>query len=510
MASLALRSVFIAALVTPALSRAAEAGGQATVVVIATKGKGGPALAPQVKTLVEKPLGKQFKVLPLPAYQKAAKKAGVKPKDALTPASAVSVGGGAGATHVLFVEGQVEKEKVGKKTKQTFFAGVILVDVATGDQILKTRYELKGKKIDAKVAATMVTEIGGALTKPAAAPPPAPEAEATPEPPVAPPPPPEGTPVADAGALPPPDAPPPPPEGATLAAAPTEVPAEPAPSTPPPAAETPATESAPVLAALSQPMSGEPPAITVSDTATRGKRWRPALHVGIGGIGLQRKAAIKAEGAKPPGYEGPLPGAFMQLSFFPLAIGGNGGMHEGIGVFAEGHFMRVETVVDDVTKQTVSSDVVGMNGGLAFRLVFWDSDVAPDFTLKVGYGSFAFPLKAGAFPTTRYGNLTAGGAFTIPFVKQFALVLGGAFEQRLAAGLKKDTELGTVSSQMGFRADGGLRLYIDPVEVMVFGRFEQLTSKFKGGTTLASQTQYSDVTLEDRYFGGWATAGIAF
>ena len=59
--------------------------------------------------------------------------------------------------------------------------------------------------------------------------------------------------------------------------------------------------------------------------------------------------------------------------------------------------------------------------------------------------------------------------------------------------------------------DAGIRLFFDPIEIMAFGRFEQFTSKFKGNTSLAnSQTQYPDVTLTDRYYGGFGTVGVAF
>jgi len=70
-------------LVSPTVGYA-QAGGEKSVTVISAKAKGGPNLAPQVKKLVEKPLGKAAKVLPMAKYQKAAKKIGVKGKDVTT------------------------------------------------------------------------------------------------------------------------------------------------------------------------------------------------------------------------------------------------------------------------------------------------------------------------------------------------------------------------------------------------------------------------------------------
>jgi hypothetical protein len=504
MASFSCRALLMVSFVLPATAQAQSAPGGASVVIVSAKGKGGPNLSPQVKKLIEKPLGKQAKIVPFATYQKAAKRVGVKGAAVNAVESAVTIGTEAGATHVLIIEGQTDKQKVGKKTKQTTYAAVTMIEMATGDVVLKNRYELKAKKIDAKVAGFMLTEISGALTKPAT-PPPAPADNPSPAPPEAPAPPPEGTAATDVP--PPPPDQPPAPEG-TPASAPADATAtgtEPKPAEPAP------VEPAPVIAALSTPPVSDTASVTVSDTSTRRKRWRPALHLGIGGILLQRTASIKSEGAKPPGYEGPLPGGFFQLSFFPLAIGGKGSMLEGIGINAEGHFMRVQTVVNDTTKQAVDSDVVGAGGGLSYRLVFWDSDTAPDFTLKVGYSSFRFPLKEGAFPGTRYGMINAGGAFTIPLMRQIAVILGGAYETRLAAGMKAKTKLGKVSSQMAFKGEGGVRLFFDPIEITAFGRFEQFTSKYTGTTALAEpQTQYANVTLNDRYLGGFVTAGVAF
>ena len=497
MAFRVLRVLLVAGSFLPAVAWSQGAAGGTSVVVVATKAKGGPNIAPQVRNLIEKPLGKQIKVVPFPTYQKAAKRVGVKGPAVIAPESAVTIGTEAGVSHVLFVEGQMENQKVGKQTKRIAYVGVKLIAVATGDVIFTNRYVLKAKKLDAKTATSLLTEVSGALTKPAT-------------PPAL---------VPDAGAPPPPAAPSTSPEGGTAEEAPPPPPttplaegtlAAPATSTEPAPAS---VEPDPVPPALSPPPSAESTSSTVANTAVRHGRWRPALHVGLGGIGMQRQATTTSNGAKPPGYDGPLAGGFIQLAFYPLAIKGTGALHEGIGLTAEGYFMRVKTTMEEsaASTLTVKSDVVGAGGGLAYRFVFWDSETAPDFTLKVGYGVFRFPLKSVAFPGTRYGNLIAGGAFTIPFVPQFGLIVGGAYEQRLPFGLKASGKLGKVSSQMGFRADFGIRLFFDPIEVMALGRFEQLRSKYTGTASRSnSRAQYTDVSMTDRYFGGFGTVGVAF
>jgi len=166
----ALRAAVMICLSWPAVALAQGGPGGASLVGVSTKAKGGPNLAPQVKKLVEKPLGKQVKTVPFASYQKAGKAVGVRGPALLRPESAPVVGGATGVTHVLFIEGQTEKQKVGKKAKKLVFASVSLVEVASGDVVFTTRYELKARKIDKKIAGVLMTEVLGALISPAAPP----------------------------------------------------------------------------------------------------------------------------------------------------------------------------------------------------------------------------------------------------------------------------------------------------------------------------------------------------
>lgn len=257
------------------------------------------------------------------------------------------------------------------------------------------------------------------------------------------------------------------------------------------------------------------PTISVSESLAprKRKRWRPALHLGVGGLYLWRVADLTtADESEPPAYEGPLPGGFLRVDFYPLALGGSGAIYEGIGLHLESQFHRVETIVDETTDTSVVSNVLGAGGGLSFRVVFWDSETAPDFTLKAGYRIFFFPLELGPFPGTRYATPYAGGQFTIPIIPEVGVVLGGDYMFPVAtSGKLKRLGEERVWKPRAFRGEGGVRLFFDPFEILVVGRYEQWDSRFKGTTRLEnSANQYENVKLSDKMMGGFVTGGVAF
>ncbi len=464
-----------------------------SVIVVSTKGKGGPNLTPQVKKLVEKPLKASVKLVPFTSYKKAAKRAGIKPKDMFRTDSAATIGKEAGVSHILVVEGQMEQTKEGKKKKKSFYADVSLIEAGSGDVVFTSRYALKGKKLSPQIASTLVSEVSQSIAKPAVAeapPPPAEEVPAAPEAPAGP----EAPPEAPAA-----------PTDATLAAAPTETPPEVPPETP---AETPPTDT---VAALTPPASEDTSLSTTGDLEpAKAKRWRPALHFALGGMALQRKAEMTAADGSPPGYEGPVPGGSVRMSFFPLAIGGDGSFIEGLGLHADSQLFLVKTEVDPETKETFESTVLSANGGLSFRVVFWDSPTAPDFELRGGYGMFVFPLSNAAFPGTRYAGAYGGGQFTIPFMEQLALIVGGHYQFALTTTGKLRL-LGDLDQATAFRGEGGVRLTFAPFEILLLGRFEQYTAAFTGVTDpKLSTTVYTDVELTDQLYGGQALVGFVF
>ncbi|MBI3178301.1 MAG: hypothetical protein HYZ27_01490 [Deltaproteobacteria bacterium] len=176
----------------------------------------------------------------------------------------------------------------------------------------------------------------------------------------------------------------------------------------------------------------------------------------------------------------------------------------------DSQLFMVETEVNPDTKATDKSTVLSANGGLSFRIVFWDSPTAPDFELRAGYGMFVFPLENAAFPGTRYAGAYGGGQFTIPFIEQVALIVGGHYQFAVTTSGKLRL-LGDLDKAAAFRGEGGVRLTFAPFEFLVLGRFEQYTAAFKGVTDpKLSTTLYTDVELTDQLFGGQVLAGFAF
>src|SRR2546427_8912891 len=100
---------------------AAALGQDVSVIIVSTKGKGGPNLGPQIKKLVEKPLKGKVKLVPFTSYKSAAKRAKIAAKDMFKTDSAAAIGKEAGVSHILIIEGQMEQTKEGKKKKKAFY-----------------------------------------------------------------------------------------------------------------------------------------------------------------------------------------------------------------------------------------------------------------------------------------------------------------------------------------------------------------------------------------------------
>ena len=164
----ALSAVLAAPVVVLNSAQAAEI----KVVIVPTKGRGGPNLKTSIRKLVQKPLSKNADIVPVSAYQKAAKKKGIPAKRLGSPSTAKSVGPEVGATHVLIIEGSARKERVGKRKKKVYSAKVTLIEVASGKVALVERYAFKGRKMTREVAKTMLDRLEKKL-----APPPEPEPE---------------------------------------------------------------------------------------------------------------------------------------------------------------------------------------------------------------------------------------------------------------------------------------------------------------------------------------------
>jgi len=337
-------------------------------VVLPTKAKGGPNLKKAIKKLVEKALkkNKKYTVVPYKKYKKGAKKAKVKKKALHSPASAQKIGEKLGLTHALIIEGSMEQRPVGKKKVKVYFAIVTLVDIKTGDVVHTKRWALKGKKLSKEIAAKLVAKVEKALEPPPPPPPPEPEVEDLP-----------------------PDPPPPPPDlpPDPMVADSTEPGADDLALTMPDAAasDTVSSDTDSVggevtdeelaaiedLPPIDEPLAEDPLTVARIDEpitieqdipppqAERSERWRPYLHAVIGGMGMSRRADIRAKNAPqtPPCFcardEGAMepifPAGYFAAEFYPMAmpaLGGKGAIYEGVGLHLEAFWTQVTTIID--------------------------------------------------------------------------------------------------------------------------------------------------------------------
>jgi len=482
-----LRYAFLSLLLgAPTLAQGA-APAKPTIVMISTKTGGGPNLTPQVNSLVAKELKKAGTIVPNTKVTKATKKLKIKPKDMNTAASAKSIGAELAATHVLIIEGLAEPVPGRKgKPKMTYSASVSLVNVQSGEVTWTARYTLKGKKLDPATVRQMGAEVTQALNPPA-----------TPPPPETPPPP------APGAEQPPPAAPAPPPPAAEGGAQPASAAA---------AQEQPAPAPGPAGEATPAPATPPPEQPAASPAAEEHGGRRPGLELDVGGILLERSATISG-GQTPPSDQGPPAGVALHLGFYPLSFGGTGKFVEGLGIFVDVGYMFISTSIKGSTAPPYKSSILQVNGGLAARMVFGDSVTSPDFTLKLGYSYMDFPLSPElVFPGVRYAGPTLGGQFTLPFVPQFALIVGGYYGLLLKTSGAAASEMGTFSSAYSFRVEGGFSIVLAPIEIKLIGRYEKVTSSFKGSPTTGGLSGYTlvNATLNDSYFGGMAMVGIQF
>lgn len=499
-------------------SSAAAQSTQPTVAIVPAKAKGGPNLGPQLKPMVERPLKSQASIIPFKAFQKAARKAKVKPKDVATVSGATTIGAALELTHVVIVEGLTERIGEGKKKKAVHSAKVTVLAVDSGESLFTQSYVLKGKRLTKDVGQQIVADITPILAPPAEPEMPAPVEEVAPPPPEAPvadaqPPQdpsleqPTGTPepaLENAGADP------------TLASADGAVPADDS----VPADGAGLESGVPGDAAMTEaaPVPPEPEAAP-SEPAGKRASWRPGLVARLGALGFVRNGTIEDDSATPAlsysppdGGATPMPAGVVQLEVYPLAFGGTGKWYEGIGIDAEGSFTQVVTEVGATSTSSateVTSTVFGGRGGLSLRFVLWDSETAADVKVRAGYGMFQFPLSEGSFPGVRFAGAYAGATVTVPLMRQLAIVVGLTYTPSLSV-LDRAEDIGeSLESGSGFTGETGLKLTFGALEVGLIGRMEQYSMAFTGPSSL-DNVSYTDATFEDTYAGALLTGGYRF
>ena len=129
--------------------------------VVVHKGRGAPNLKRPVKKYIEKKLKVFGDQVTFNQYRKAARQAGIRKKTELPEvATARTVGPALGLSHVIIVESVREREQVGKRKKNVFYAELAVVDVNSGDVLLTNRYKLAGRRLTLSFLARGSSQLG--------------------------------------------------------------------------------------------------------------------------------------------------------------------------------------------------------------------------------------------------------------------------------------------------------------------------------------------------------------
>lgn len=469
------------------------------LAVIPLGGKASLGFATQLRAGLEKALKPQARLVD------------AKPGAPGAALEAVATAAGAvGATHVLLVSVD-EPRKRGKGKTPPVGVTLKLVGVAQRNELLLRQLPLDSqRRLTAKAYGALITDLRTLLAD--AAPSAAPAADPTPAP--------EARAPSVASAQPSANVAPEPSEvGRPLVAAP---PAAVAPS-PAPRADNPApgpgVGSAPrgPMAVLA-PSPG--PSVTMlapPPSEEPGPGWRQVVDVLAGGGYLYRSAQItgttvgSSTARSAPSYKGPVPGGELRVELYPLALRQRRSWYEGFGLYLEGQYQRIETVVDSATGESVISNFVGARGGLALRLALGSASTAPDLTLAAGAAIRSLPIAAGPFPGARYSTLDATLRLRFPIGTHLAIIGSGTYSPWMSPTGGLD-ELGdhTRGRPSAFAGEAGLCTFWAPVQLLVVGRFEQLDARYRGTTSLPGTTvQWTGAALRDRTYGGLLLAGIS-
>lgn len=504
----ALVMAVVASLASPAGAQEPSAH---RLVVLTAKVGAGPHLAPQAKTLVESPLARSATILAASEWQTAAQAEKLKPAQSTTLASVRLLAPKLALTHVLLLEGAIEKEATGAKPRSYPVVDVTLVAGPTGEVLLTQRIRLQGRKLTPVVAAQIIklvreklagtpsatpvaTAAPAKVEAPTTTPIAAPQLPATP---VTPPP------DAVASAPLPPQAPPPPTS--------FELPLEVTPPTPPPTA--PATPEPAASAQVTTVAETPVASASVVDThigaakSTQPATWRPGFIAAFAPTVLMRTASVEGEGQDPTEYAGPMVGARLSAEVYPAAFAGRGEWIEGIGLAGEVFYSRVRTTFEDDDETSVDDNVWSGRAGLAARFVLGKQATSPDVTALLGYGALDFPVSRGAFPGVGHSGVYAGLKLGVPLPHGLGAVADFDVSPMLSLG-ETLASVGTDGSGYAMRANLGVRYALAPVELWAMGHFSQFAATFSGRSDLDIAPQYRDAKLVDRTLG--VSVGVGF
>jgi len=215
------------------------------------------------------------------------------------------------------------------------------------------------------------------------------------------------------------------------------------------------------------------------------------------------------------GSAGPMVGGgVVRATAWPGVFLGKSGHLRRLGVQLSASATELETVVDMTTGQVEANTVVSLRGAVTYRLPLLIAGFRLITSGQFGYGTYKFPLRAGAFPGVQYAGPLLGASIEYrPLDFLIARVAGEALYPLSAAGgtaLMGDKQAS--GAGMGYEATVVVELsrWVQlPVFVEVGLRGDQYLTSYKGQSTLRAGQQVDDGSIEDISSGGWVGLGVS-
>jgi hypothetical protein len=227
--------------------------------------------------------------------------------------------------------------------------------------------------------------------------------------------------------------------------------------------------------------------------------------------------------ATPPAYKGnPLPGATIDATVYPLAIGhARADLLKNLGLN-----LTFDRAFKLTTKDAKGMQYAGASGrfgfGAVFRYAFGRSPTAPVVLGSLGYSSQAFSITTSSsanmsgIPNVRYKSIEPGVGIRFPITPKIIANLDVKTMAMLDAGqIQAQTQYGT-TDLLAFEGSIGADYLVTP---NIFARAafhaETIGMKFHGNGTLSNlrdndPTTQDVLTARDNYFGGMVTVGYLY
>lgn len=448
-----------------------------------------PIFPTAVRNFVEKPLRREFSVIPPDTVRHAVQRQHFNHNKLRAARHLVLLGHSLHATHVAVV-GISGRGKASS-------SHVFLIHVATGKVLLDKPVALPHAAVDAVIGKQIAALIGQHLGQaPAVAHTPPPEPPAAPQ---------------TGGFVFPGD------KHAQAAA------------TPQTQGDTPPTEAHKESAKVEK----HPPRPQITDDRPKDAALRRDARIAIGLAMIQRTGHLNAEANnnyEPPCYcagsgsRNPMfPGFRLAAEIFPIALAAEDDhWYNNFGFTLDLDVAPVKSNVlntNGTSPSTLHSTNLNLRLAAAYRLMWGNAWYVPDSFIQFGFNYYRFPLGNVAFPGVSYKSPYVGLNFHFPIIPYLAILADASYMFAVSPGDEAATKLGTHKSRQGYSIGGGLRLAWNRYQIDATTRFEPYMIDYSGETNLNNTVvdsssggylQWTDVKLRDKSIKLYVTFGVAF